>query len=299
MAIIRALMNFMRGLMIRLRPHTVFVKTGKAAISDNKKGMMQFAQAFPDAEIVASLMRQLSWTHFLQLLPLKSEPARYFYARQCMAERWSVRELHRQIEAFIERQKRMVIDGNHSLSQARWCGIRKCPGGWPLPGCPNASSAHSFHACLDDAGTLFFCNQPGQDIRKIRVCQQTGKSLCDSRSQRFGCGVHLVDKLLATIDHIQHIFQVVTAQKISLAAARKCLQLGGNEGHRAEEANAYPLRNLHGPGGLDCVGVPGIGEPEYLIIHRHEVKQQTGFAMPPTANHITADIARKATSAVM
>lgn len=60
--------------------------------------MVQFAQAFPDAEIVASLMRQLSWTHFLQLLPLKTEPARHFYARQCMAERWSVRELHRQIE---------------------------------------------------------------------------------------------------------------------------------------------------------------------------------------------------------
>ena len=74
-----------------------------------------------------------------------------------------------------------------------------------------ASSAHSLHACLDDAGTLFFCN-------------------------------------------------------------------------------------LHGPGGLDCVGVPGIGEPKYLIIHRHEIKQQTGFAMPPAANHITADTARKATS---
>jgi hypothetical protein len=31
MKIIKRLMNFMRGLMIRLRPHTVFVKTGKAA----------------------------------------------------------------------------------------------------------------------------------------------------------------------------------------------------------------------------------------------------------------------------
>ncbi|MBS0355443.1 MAG: SDR family oxidoreductase [Proteobacteria bacterium] len=64
----------------------------------NLRHMVRFAQAFPDAEIVASLMRQLSWTHFLQLLPLKTEPARHFYARQCLAERWSVRELHRQIE---------------------------------------------------------------------------------------------------------------------------------------------------------------------------------------------------------
>jgi hypothetical protein len=60
----------------------------------NLRRMVQFAQAFPDTEIVASLMRQLSWTHFLQLLPLKTEPARHFYARQCMTERWSVRELH-------------------------------------------------------------------------------------------------------------------------------------------------------------------------------------------------------------
>jgi predicted nuclease of restriction endonuclease-like (RecB) superfamily len=71
---------------------------GRGFEAKNLRRMVQFAQAFPDAEIVASLMRQLSWTHFLQLLPLKSEPARYFYARQCMAERWSVRELHRQIE---------------------------------------------------------------------------------------------------------------------------------------------------------------------------------------------------------
>lgn len=71
---------------------------GRGFESKNLRRMVQFVQAFPDTEIVASLMRQLSWTHFLQLLPLKTEPARRFYAGQCMAEHWSVRELHRQIE---------------------------------------------------------------------------------------------------------------------------------------------------------------------------------------------------------
>ena len=71
---------------------------GRGFESKNLRRMVQFAQAFPDPEIVASLMRQLSWTHFLQLLPLKAEPARWYYARQCMAEHWSVRELRRQIE---------------------------------------------------------------------------------------------------------------------------------------------------------------------------------------------------------
>ena len=64
----------------------------------NLRRMVQFALAFPDTENVASLMRHLSWTHFLQLLPLKTEAARWFYAQQCVESRWSVRELHRQIE---------------------------------------------------------------------------------------------------------------------------------------------------------------------------------------------------------
>ena len=60
--------------------------------------MVQFAQAFAEPEKVASLMRQLSWTHFLQLIPVKTEEARWFYAQQCLQARWSVRELRLQIE---------------------------------------------------------------------------------------------------------------------------------------------------------------------------------------------------------
>jgi predicted nuclease of restriction endonuclease-like (RecB) superfamily len=41
----------------------------------------------------------LSWTHFLQLLPGKTDDARWFYAQQSVESRWSVRELHQQIES--------------------------------------------------------------------------------------------------------------------------------------------------------------------------------------------------------
>ncbi len=44
--------------------------------SNNLHRMRQFARAFPEAEIVATLSRQLSWSHMLGLLPLKSAPAR-------------------------------------------------------------------------------------------------------------------------------------------------------------------------------------------------------------------------------
>ena len=64
----------------------------------NLRRMVRFAELFPAAEIDASVMRQLSWTHFLQLLPLKNPEQRQFYMRQSMLERWSVRELRQQIE---------------------------------------------------------------------------------------------------------------------------------------------------------------------------------------------------------
>ena len=50
------------------------------------------------AQIVASLARQLSWTHFVALMPLKSGEARTFYADQAIAGRLSVRELKRAIQ---------------------------------------------------------------------------------------------------------------------------------------------------------------------------------------------------------
>lgn len=71
---------------------------GRGFEAKNLRRMVQFAQAFPNAEIVATLSRQLSWSHIVDLLPLKTEEARRFYARQCAEQAWSVRELRRQIE---------------------------------------------------------------------------------------------------------------------------------------------------------------------------------------------------------
>ena len=36
--------------------------------------MMQFAQTFPDFQIVATLSRKLSWSHFLIVMPIKTSP---------------------------------------------------------------------------------------------------------------------------------------------------------------------------------------------------------------------------------
>jgi predicted nuclease of restriction endonuclease-like (RecB) superfamily len=48
---------------------------------------------------VASLMPQLSWTHFYQLVDIENDQKRSFYENQAIIHSWSVRELRRQIKA--------------------------------------------------------------------------------------------------------------------------------------------------------------------------------------------------------
>ena len=55
--------------------------------------MMQFAQTFPDFQIVSPLVSILSWTHFLIVMSLKDELQREFYLTMAAVERWSKRTL--------------------------------------------------------------------------------------------------------------------------------------------------------------------------------------------------------------
>ena len=66
---------------------------GRGFEEKNLRRMVQFAEGFPDEAIVATLWRQLSWSHFRELLPLKRPLQREFYAEMCRIEGWSVRAL--------------------------------------------------------------------------------------------------------------------------------------------------------------------------------------------------------------
>lgn len=63
--------------------------------------MVRFAELFPEEAIVVSLIQQLTWTHFLALLPVKDPLAREFYAETCRAERWSVRTLRDRVGGML------------------------------------------------------------------------------------------------------------------------------------------------------------------------------------------------------
>jgi hypothetical protein len=56
------------------------LKYGKNFAEKNLRRMMQFSIEFSDFEIVVPLARQLTWSHFLLLIPLKSIESKMYYA---------------------------------------------------------------------------------------------------------------------------------------------------------------------------------------------------------------------------
>jgi len=71
---------------------------GKSFEQRNLRRMMQFSIVFPDFQIVSQAATQLSWSHFIELLPLKKEEARLYYAKMAGEESWGRNELRHQIE---------------------------------------------------------------------------------------------------------------------------------------------------------------------------------------------------------
>lgn len=74
---------------------------GQGFSAKNLHRMVQFAEAFPKHEIVSTLSRQLSWSHFVEILVLKDDLKRDFYAEMCRIEQWNVRALREKISGML------------------------------------------------------------------------------------------------------------------------------------------------------------------------------------------------------
>lgn len=81
--------------------HQLVAEFGRGYSEKNLRRMVQFAEAFPDQEIVVTLSRQLSWSHFQALLPLSKPLQREFYAEMSRVEAWSVRTLRDRIDSML------------------------------------------------------------------------------------------------------------------------------------------------------------------------------------------------------
>ena len=63
--------------------------------------MMQFAQEFPDVKIVSAVSTKITWSHIIEILPLKDDLQREFYLTLASTERWSVRQLRKEIDGML------------------------------------------------------------------------------------------------------------------------------------------------------------------------------------------------------
>lgn len=74
---------------------------GRGFDEKNLRRMLQFAEVFPDERIVAALRRQLGWSHFKALIPIKDPLKRDFYAEMCRIENWNTRTLAKKIGGML------------------------------------------------------------------------------------------------------------------------------------------------------------------------------------------------------
>lgn len=82
------------------------IKYGKGFTRAGLFRMLQFYEVFPEEKIVATVSRQLNWSHIIELLPLKEQNKREFYAYMSIQENWSVRKLRSNIDKMLyERTK--------------------------------------------------------------------------------------------------------------------------------------------------------------------------------------------------
>lgn len=77
---------------------------GKGFSTRNIKRMRKFYQCYP---IGTTMLSQLTWSHYLQLIKIEDENKRNFYMNECINSNWDVRELERQRTTLL--YERLVV----------------------------------------------------------------------------------------------------------------------------------------------------------------------------------------------
>ena len=72
---------------------------GKGYTRDAIFRMVKVARAYPNEEIVGTLSRQLTWSHFIELSEIHESSKRLFYQQMSILNHWSVRQLRDQEDA--------------------------------------------------------------------------------------------------------------------------------------------------------------------------------------------------------
>ncbi|MGD1843940.1 MAG: YhcG family protein [Salibacteraceae bacterium] len=92
-----------KGIVKELSAHIAKHVPGVKGFSDkNLWRMKQFYETYKEDKKVSTALRELTWSHHLSIFSrCKSQVERHYYLDQCLTEKYSVRELNRQISAGV------------------------------------------------------------------------------------------------------------------------------------------------------------------------------------------------------
>ena len=82
---------------------------GREFSEKNLNRMRLFATRFPDLQIWTPLVSKLSWSHFLQVMPIEDELARNFYLTMAADQKWSKRTLRTKIDSMQQSLKMRLL----------------------------------------------------------------------------------------------------------------------------------------------------------------------------------------------
>lgn len=102
------------------------IKYGNNFTVRNLYRMTLFADRFPNEKILPPLAAKLSWSHIIELLPLKTDEARMYYAEDAAARNYSAKELRRQISRKAY-ERREIANANLSEASAVPFNVFKDP----------------------------------------------------------------------------------------------------------------------------------------------------------------------------
>lgn len=79
--------------------------------------MMQFAQRFSEEQIVSTLSTQLSWSHIIEVLPIKDSLQSEFYLTMAASQRWSVFRLRKEIDSMLYERTAIATKPDELIKQ--------------------------------------------------------------------------------------------------------------------------------------------------------------------------------------
>lgn len=92
-------------------------KLGKGFSYSALTRMLKVAEKY-DAENIATVSQQLSWSHLIELASLEDTTKRAFYATMAMQSRWNVRELRKQIDKMLFERTAIATQPDEIIKEA-------------------------------------------------------------------------------------------------------------------------------------------------------------------------------------